>query len=75
MLVLENLDYPDKVCEYLTEIDIYALPTGMDTTPLSCREAISMQNSVVASKVEEYQKWFLIKKLDFLLMKVIIKTG
>ena len=27
------------------------LPTGMDTTPLSCREAISMKNPVVASKV------------------------
>ena len=27
------------------------LPTGMDTTPLSCREVISMKNPVVASKV------------------------
>jgi len=27
------------------------LPTGMDTTPLSCREVISMENPVVASKV------------------------
>ncbi len=48
---LESLEYPDIVRQYLTEIDIYALPTGMDTTPLSCREAMSMQNPVVASKV------------------------
>ena len=48
---LKSLAYPDEVREYLTEIDIYALPTGMDTTPLSCREAMSMQNPVVASKV------------------------
>ena len=37
--------------QYLTEIDIYALPTGMDTTPLSCRESMSMENPVVASRV------------------------
>jgi len=48
---LKSLEYPDEVREYLTEIDIYALPTGMDTTPLSCREAMSMENPVVASKV------------------------
>ncbi len=48
---LKSLDYPDQVREYLTEIDVYALPTGMDTTPLSCREAMSMENPVVASKV------------------------
>ena len=48
---LESLEYPDIVRQYLTEIDIYALPTGMDTTPLSCREAMSMENPVVASKV------------------------
>ncbi len=27
------------------------LPTGMDTTPLSCREAMSMKNLVISSKV------------------------
>jgi hypothetical protein len=72
---LQNLEYPEKVREYLTEIDIYALPKGMDTTPLSCREAMSMQNPVVASKSEEFLEWFLITKLDFLLMKEIIKDG
>jgi glycosyltransferase involved in cell wall biosynthesis len=46
-----SLEYPDKVREFLTEIDVYALPTGMDTTPLSCREAMAMQNPVVATKV------------------------
>ena len=30
---------------------MYALPTGMDTTPLSCREAMAMQNPIVATKV------------------------
>ena len=45
------ISYPDKVREYLTEIDIYALPTGMDTTPLSCREAMAMEKPIVASNV------------------------
>ena len=48
---LGTIDYPDKVREFLTEIDLYALPTGMDTTPLSCREAMSMEKSIIASKV------------------------
>ncbi|MDB3956849.1 glycosyltransferase family 4 protein [Candidatus Nitrosopelagicus sp.] len=45
------LSYPEKIREYLTEIDVYALPTGMDTTPLSCREAMAMEKPIVASNV------------------------
>jgi hypothetical protein len=45
------LSYPEKIREYLTEIDIYALPTGMDTTPLSCREAMAMEKPIIASNV------------------------
>ena len=48
---LGTIDYPDKVREFLTEIDMYALPTGMDTTPLSCREAMSMEKPIIASNV------------------------
>jgi len=48
---LGTIGYPDKVREFLTEIDIYALPTGMDTTPLSCREAMSMEKPIIASNV------------------------
>ena len=48
---LGTLDYPDKVRDYLSEIDIYILPTGMDTTPLSCREAMSMEKPIVATDV------------------------
>ena len=45
------LSYPEKIREYLTEIDVYALPTGMDTTPLSCREAMAMEKPIIASNV------------------------
>ena len=48
---LGSLGYPDKVRQYLTEIDMYALPTGMDTTPLSCREAMSMKKPIIATRV------------------------
>jgi glycosyltransferase involved in cell wall biosynthesis len=48
---LGSLEYPNEVRKYLTEIDIYALPTGMDTTPLSCRESMSMQNPTIATNV------------------------
>ncbi len=63
---LGNLDYPEKVREYLTEIDIYALPTGMDTTPLSCRESMSMENPVVASKVGGIPEMVFHEKTGFL---------
>ena len=48
---LGSLEYPDKVREFLTEIDVYALPTGMDVAPLTCKEAMAMQNPVIATNV------------------------
>ena len=48
---LGSLQYPDKVRDFLSEIDIYLFPTRMDTTPLSLREAELMKNPVVATNV------------------------
>ena len=48
---LGSLQYPDKVRDFLSEIDIYLFPTRMDTTPLSLREAELMRNPVVATNV------------------------
>ena len=48
---LGTIGYPDEVRQYLTEIDIYALPTGMDTTPLSCREAMAMKKPIIGTRV------------------------
>ena len=48
---LGSLQYPDKVREFLSEIDVYLFPTSMDTTPLSLREAELMKNPVVATNV------------------------
>lgn len=66
------LEYPDKVREYLTEIDVYALPTGMDTTPLSSREAQLMRKPIVASNaggmpevVSDKKSGFLVEQGDY----------
>ena len=48
---LGSLQYPDKVREFLSEIDVYLFPTRMDTTPLSLKEAELMKNPVVATNV------------------------
>ena len=36
---LGELQYPDKVREYLSEIDVFALVTGMDLAPLSLKRS------------------------------------
>jgi len=48
---LGPLQYPDKVREYLTEIDVYALVSGIDMSPLTLQEAQLMEKPVVATNV------------------------
>jgi len=48
---LGKLEYPDKVREFLSEIDIYALITGMDLSSLSLKEAQLMKRAVIATDV------------------------
>ena len=48
---LGSLEYPGKVRQYLTEIDIYALISGIDMAPLTLLEAQLMQKPVIATKV------------------------
>ena len=48
---LGKLEYPDKVREFLSEIDVYALITGMDLAPLSLKEAQLMKKPVIATDV------------------------
>ena len=48
---LGALEYPDKVREYFTEIDIYALVSGIDMSPLTLQEAQLMRKPVVATNV------------------------
>jgi len=48
---LGPLEYPDKVREFLTEIDVYALVSGMDLAPLTLKEAQLMEKPVLATNV------------------------
>jgi glycosyltransferase involved in cell wall biosynthesis len=48
---LGPLEYPNKVREYLSEIDIYALVSGIDMSPLTLQEAQLMKKPVVATNV------------------------
>ena len=48
---LGALEYPEKVRQFLSEIDVYALLSGIDMSPLSLQEAQLMQKPVVATDV------------------------
>ena len=66
---LSRMKYPDEVKDFLSEIDVYALITGMDTAPLTLKEAQLMQKPVIATDVggvnemmENNQNGFLVKE-------------
>jgi glycosyltransferase involved in cell wall biosynthesis len=66
---LGPLQYPDKVREYLTEIDVYALVSGIDMSPLTLQEAQLMKKPVVATNVggipelmKDNETGFLVEK-------------
>ena len=63
-----SLDYPKKVQEYLSGLDIYALISGIDMSPLTIKEAQLMEKPVLASNVggvseliKDNQTGFLVK--------------
>ena len=68
---LGALEYPEKVRQFLSEIDVYALLSGIDMSPLTLQEAQLMQKPVVATNVggipelmRNNETGFLIKKGD-----------
>ena len=48
---LGKLEYPGKVRQFLTEIDIYALISGLDMSPLTLQEAQLMEIPIIATDV------------------------
>jgi len=66
---LGKLQYPDKVREYLSEIDVYALVTGMDLASLSLKEAQLMQKPVIATNVGGNQEMMVDGKTGFLVQQ------
>ena len=68
---LGSLEYPNKVREFLTEIDVYALISGIDMSPLTLQEAQLMKKPVIATNVggipelmKDGETGFLIKKAN-----------
>jgi len=68
---LGALPYPDGVRKYLAEIDVYALVSGIDMSPLTLLEAQLMEKSVVATNVggipelmDNGKTGFLVEKGD-----------
>lgn len=68
---LGHLQYPNKVRDYLSEIDIYALISGIDMSPLTLLEAQLMEKPVIATNVggipelmKDNETGFLIKRGD-----------
>ncbi|MEX0656242.1 MAG: glycosyltransferase family 4 protein [Nitrosopumilaceae archaeon] len=68
---LGSLQYPDQVRQFLTEIDVYALISGIDMSPLTLQEAQLMEKPVVATNVggipelmQNNETGFLVKKQD-----------
>ena len=68
---LGAMQYPNKVREYLSEIDVYALVSGIDMSPLTLQEAQLMQKPVAATRVggipelmRDSETGFLIEKGD-----------
>ena len=66
---LGSLQYPDKVREYLSEIDVYALITGMDLAALSLKEAQLMKKPVVATNVGGVPEMMINGKTGFLVQQ------
>jgi glycosyltransferase involved in cell wall biosynthesis len=66
---LGPLEYPKKVREYLSEIDIYALISGLDMSPLTLLEAQLMKKPVIATDVGGISELIVDKKTGFLIEK------
>ena len=66
---LGPLEYPGKVREFLSSIDIYGLASGIDMSPLTLLEAQLMEKPVIASKVGGIPELMINNKTGFLVNK------
>ena len=64
-----SLDYPEKVREYLSGLDIYALISGIDMSPLTIQEAQLMEKPVLASDVGGVSELMIDNETGFLVEK------
>ena len=66
---LGNLEYPGRVRKFLSEIDIYALISGIDMAPLTLLEAQLMKKPVMATSVGGIPELMIDNKTGFLVRR------
>ena len=66
---LGALNYPNKIREFLTEIDVYVLLSGIDMAPLTLLEAQLMKKPVIATNVGGIPELMKDKENGFLIEK------
>ena len=66
---LGSMNYPDQVREFLDEIDVYALISGLDMSPLTLQEAQLMKKPVLATNVGGIPELMKDKETGFLIEK------
>jgi len=66
---LGTLEYPKKIREFLSEIDAYALISGIDMSPLTLLEAQLMEKPVIATNVGGISELMKDGKTGFLIEK------
>jgi glycosyltransferase involved in cell wall biosynthesis len=63
------MNYPDKVREFLDEIDVYGLISGLDMSPLTLQEAQLMKKPILATNVGGIPELMKDKETGFLIEK------
>jgi len=66
---LGALEYPNKIRDFLTEIDVYTLLSGIDMSPLTLLEAQLMKKPVIATNVGGIPELMKHKESGFLIEK------
>jgi len=66
---LGSLTYPEKIRDFISEIDIFALFSGLDMTPLSILEASLMCKPVIATEIGGIPETIKNKETGFLVEK------
>lgn len=66
---LGRLEYPDKVRQYLSAVDVYALVSGIDMAPLTLLEAQLMRRPIIATSVGGIPELMIHNKTGYLVEK------
>ena len=66
---LGSLEYPNKIRKFLSEIDAYALISGIDMSPLTLLEAQLMEKPIIATNVGGIPELMIDGKTGFLIEK------